>query len=77
MSTELFNRSNLSSQVDATMSDAGFMQATAKSMGVIFASEIGDKTFFIAALMAMRHPRSLVRGHIRSRLITSFDSLKF
>lgn len=42
------------------MADAGFLQATAKSMGVIFASEIGDKTFFIAALMAMRHPRSLV-----------------
>lgn len=31
-----------------------------KSCGVIFASEIGDKTFFIAALMAMRNPRFLV-----------------
>lgn len=37
-----------------------FVQGFIKSMGVIFASEIGDKTFFIAAIMAMSHPRSLV-----------------
>lgn len=60
MSTE-FSRGELASQFDANMADRGFLQATAKSMGVIFASEIGDKTFFIAALMAMRHPRTLVR----------------
>jgi Ca2+/H+ antiporter, TMEM165/GDT1 family len=34
-----------------------FAEALIKSIGVIGASEIGDKTFFIAALMAMRHPR--------------------
>ena len=38
-----------------------FVQGFLKSLGVIFASEIGDKTFFIAAVMAMRHPRLLVR----------------
>lgn len=66
MSTQ-FSRLHLSSQIDATMADAGFLQATAKSLGVIFASEIGDKTFFIAALMAMRHPRTLVRIPARDR----------
>jgi putative Ca2+/H+ antiporter (TMEM165/GDT1 family) len=29
---------------------------------VILVSEIGDKTFFIAAIMAMRHPRMVVFG---------------
>jgi hypothetical protein len=38
------------------------LQGFMKSMGVIFASEIGDKTFFVAAIMAMRHPRLLVRS---------------
>jgi Ca2+/H+ antiporter, TMEM165/GDT1 family len=37
------------------------MQGFLKSLGVIFASEIGDKTFFIAAIMAMQHPRLLAR----------------
>ncbi|KAK9838145.1 hypothetical protein WJX81_003790 [Elliptochloris bilobata] len=31
-----------------------------KSWGMILVSEIGDKTFFIAAIMAMRHPRRTV-----------------
>lgn len=35
-------------------------QGFLKSLGVIAASEIGDKTFFIAAIMAMRNPRSTV-----------------
>lgn len=37
-----------------------FLFAFAKSFGVILASEIGDKTFFIAAVMAMRNPRMTV-----------------
>ena len=36
------------------------MQGFVKSWGMILASEIGDKTFFIAALMAMKHPRRTV-----------------
>jgi putative Ca2+/H+ antiporter (TMEM165/GDT1 family) len=28
---------------------------------MILVSEIGDKTFFIAAIMAMKHPQRLVR----------------
>lgn len=37
-----------------------FLVAFGKSLGVILASEIGDKTFFIAAVMAMRNPRLTV-----------------
>lgn len=42
-----------------------FVKAVAKSgfaaaFALIFVSEIGDKTFFIAALLAMRHAKSLV-----------------
>eukprot|EP00775_Hariotina_reticulata_P003637 gene3637-3898_t len=37
-----------------------FIEAVIKSIGVIGASEIGDKTFFIAAVMAMRHSRLTV-----------------
>lgn len=39
-----------------------FFEALIKSIGVIGASEIGDKTFFIAAIMAMRHDRLTVFG---------------
>lgn len=35
----------------------GFGQAFAASLSMIIVSEIGDKTFFIAAIMAMRHNR--------------------
>ncbi|KAJ1636267.1 hypothetical protein T492DRAFT_960747 [Pavlovales sp. CCMP2436] len=34
-----------------------FTQAFAASLSVILVSELGDKTFFIAAILAMRHPR--------------------
>eukprot|EP00887_Chlorella_sp_A99_P008267 scaffold12.g8267.t1 len=37
-----------------------FVEGFFKSWGVILASEIGDKTFFIAAVMAMRNSRRLV-----------------
>ena len=39
-----------------------FFEAFLKSWGIILASEIGDKTFFIAAIMAMRNPRMQVRA---------------
>lgn len=38
----------------------GFFHAFAAALSVILVSEIGDKTFFIAAIMAMRHPRLTV-----------------
>lgn len=43
--------------VMAWLQGQGLATAFAKSLGVIVASEIGDKTFFIAAVMAMRNPR--------------------
>eukprot|EP00908_Phaeocystis_cordata_P022266 Transcript_4689.p2 GENE.Transcript_4689~~Transcript_4689.p2 ORF type:complete len:153 (-),score=23.56 Transcript_4689:777-1235(-) len=39
---------------------AGFAEAFVAALGVIFATELGDKTFFIAAIMAMRHARLTV-----------------
>ncbi|KAG2004202.1 vacuole protein, variant 3 [Coprinopsis cinerea AmutBmut pab1-1] len=38
----------------------GSVQATLQSFAMIIASEIGDKTFLIAAILAMRHPRMVV-----------------
>jgi putative Ca2+/H+ antiporter (TMEM165/GDT1 family) len=38
----------------------GFIHAFFASLSVIVVSEIGDKTFFIAAIMAMKHPRMIV-----------------
>lgn len=40
--------------------DVGFIHAFVASISVIIVSELGDKTFFIAAIMAMRHPRLTV-----------------
>ena len=40
--------------------DVGFIHAFVASFSVIIVSELGDKTFFIAAIMAMRHPRLTV-----------------
>ncbi|XP_077283793.1 putative divalent cation/proton antiporter TMEM165 isoform X2 [Arctopsyche grandis] len=39
---------------------SGFVQALIASLSMIIVSELGDKTFFIAAIMAMRHPRAIV-----------------
>ena len=48
-------------KTDSTyLSDLGFWHAFLASISVILVSELGDKTFFIAAIMAMRHPRVTV-----------------
>jgi hypothetical protein len=44
----------------STSLDTGFTHAFIASLSVILVSEIADKTFFIAAIMAMRHPRVIV-----------------
>ena len=49
----------------------GFIEGFLKSWGVILASEIGDKTFFIAAIMAMRHARLTVRRRRRRRRLAA------
>ncbi|KAG7191097.1 hypothetical protein KM043_007131 [Ampulex compressa] len=38
----------------------GFLHAFVAALSVIVVSELGDKTFFIAAIMAMKHPRLTV-----------------
>ncbi|XP_037050168.1 transmembrane protein 165-like [Bradysia coprophila] len=38
----------------------GFVHAFVASLSVILVSELGDKTFFIAAIMAMQHSRIIV-----------------
>jgi len=38
----------------------GFIHAFIASISVIIVSELGDKTFFIAAIMAMRHSRLVI-----------------
>ncbi|XP_071442197.1 putative divalent cation/proton antiporter TMEM165 [Hetaerina americana] len=44
----------------STKKGLGFVHAFVASISVIIVSELGDKTFFIAAIMAMRHPRCTV-----------------
>ncbi|XP_006898160.1 PREDICTED: transmembrane protein 165 [Elephantulus edwardii] len=44
----------------ATSTDLGFVHAFVAAISVIIVSELGDKTFFIAAIMAMRYNRLTV-----------------
>lgn len=45
---------------DKVIKNFGFIHAFVASISVIVVSELGDKTFFIAAIMAMKHPRLTV-----------------
>lgn len=45
---------------DSAYANLGFVHGFLASLSVILVSELGDKTFFIAAIMAMRHPRLIV-----------------
>lgn len=59
--TEGAAQSETTATVDSTAwSVAAFSQAFGESFAVILATEIGDRTFFIAAIMAMRHSRFIV-----------------
>lgn len=42
--------------------ESGFSEGFALSLTMIIVSELGDKTFFIAAIMAMQHPYLVVYG---------------
>jgi len=53
----------------------GSVQALLQSFAMIIVSEIGDKTFLIAAILAMRHPRVVVfAGAFASLLVMSILS---
>ncbi|KAB1200875.1 GDT1-like protein 3 [Morella rubra] len=47
----------------------GIFDAFVASLSMILVSEIGDETFIIAALMAMRHPKSIVLSGALTALI--------
>ncbi|KAF5371376.1 hypothetical protein D9615_009660 [Tricholomella constricta] len=53
----------------------GSVQALLQSFAMIIFSEIGDKTFLIAAILAMRHPRLVVfLGALASLIVMSILS---
>ncbi|KAI0770892.1 hypothetical protein BD413DRAFT_476469 [Trametes elegans] len=59
----------------AVLSDEGALHALWRSFAMIIFSEIGDKTFLIAAILAMRHPRLLVfAGAFASLVVMSILS---
>lgn len=49
-----------SKKESSSVPELGFWHGFLASISVILVSELGDKTFFIAAIMAMRHPRLTV-----------------
>ncbi|KAL3636104.1 hypothetical protein CASFOL_020651 [Castilleja foliolosa] len=49
--------------------DLSIVQGFTKSLAMTVLSEIGDKTFFAAAILAMRHPRRLVLSGCLGALI--------
>ncbi|XP_072352884.1 putative divalent cation/proton antiporter TMEM165 [Scyliorhinus torazame] len=51
---------NAVSDESVTKTNLGFIHAFVASISVIIVSELGDKTFFIAAIMAMRYNRLIV-----------------
>lgn len=63
---------------EAPLNDLGFAHAFIASISVIIVSELGDKTFFIAAIMAMRHSRLVVfSGAILALVIMTCISVLF
>jgi putative Ca2+/H+ antiporter (TMEM165/GDT1 family) len=55
--------------------DEGVVQALLQAYSMIIISEIGDKTFLIAAILAMRHPRIVVfAGALGSLIVMSILS---
>lgn len=54
---KMFDKSKSPTEKPKTGTNLGFIHAFIASISVIVVSEIGDKTFFIAAIMAMRHSR--------------------
>lgn len=68
----------LSTENASSSEGLGFIHAFAAAISVIIVSEIGDKTFFIAAIMAMRHPRLTVfTGAISALILMTILSALF
>lgn len=56
------------SDFSTSVTHLGFSDAFMSSISMILVSELGDETFIIAAIMAMRHPRPIVFGGAISAL---------
>ncbi|XP_028032911.1 transmembrane protein 165 isoform X2 [Bombyx mandarina] len=54
---------------ERTALQGNFWQGFLASLSVVIVSELGDKTFFIAAIMAMKHPRIIVFAGAISALV--------
>ncbi|CAB3249710.1 unnamed protein product [Arctia plantaginis] len=52
-----------------TTAQGSFWKGFLASLSVVIVSELGDKTFFIAAIMAMKHPRIIVFAGAISALV--------
>uniref|UniRef100_A0A5K3FSV5 GDT1 family protein n=1 Tax=Mesocestoides corti TaxID=53468 RepID=A0A5K3FSV5_MESCO len=63
-------RSNGSDNLSSDSNYQGFLHAFLASIYVILISELGDKTFFIAAILSVEHPRSVVYAGAMLALIT-------
>ena len=59
---------SVSEYLNKIYSSSFFLHGFVASLAVIIVSELGDKTFFIAAIMAMRHPRATVLSGALSAL---------
>lgn len=55
-----FNEYNISVTGKEKLSNLDFIHGFISSLSVIIVSELGDKTFFIAAIMAMKYARTTV-----------------
>lgn len=60
--TEFADKFGSSSTTKTDKEHDGFFNAFTSSTAMIIATEIGDKTFFIAAVLSMRNPRLFVFG---------------
>lgn len=58
--TESSDEASMFHSIRKKSGNLGFLHSFLASLSVIIVSEIGDKTFFIAAIMAMRHSRLVV-----------------
>jgi len=63
------------SYVKYKVAHSEFLHGFIASLSMIIVSEIGDKTFFIAAIMAMRHSRVVVlTGALGALVVMTFLS---
>ncbi|XP_010553854.1 PREDICTED: GDT1-like protein 3 [Tarenaya hassleriana] len=63
------NLNSLGLKIDLESTGPGVFDALFASFSMIVVSEIGDETFIIAALMAMRHPKATVLSGALSALV--------